>query len=217
MTSLILATQNPKKGKELAELSQGRFLVRTLKDVGLEQLEIVEDADTFKGNAKKKVDAVFAALPEGIRRETFAILADDSGIVVDALDGDPGVRSARFAEDKGVGKGDDDNNKLLMLLLEPVPDERRTARFASAVCAMILSTREVLEAFGTVEGKIGRAFRGSGGFGYDPLFLPDEAPGKTMAELTSDEKHAISHRGRAMRILLTQLERRLVFARARPR
>jgi XTP/dITP diphosphohydrolase len=213
--TLVLATQNAKKGKELAELVHGKYLVRTLADVGLASLAIDESADSFPGNARIKVDAVLAALPEGVRRETFAVLGDDSGLAVDMLDGKPGVRSARFAFDHGTGAGDDANNALLLLLLEAVPVEMRTARFVSAVCAVLVETRAHLDAFGTVEGRIARDLVGSGGFGYDPLFLPDEAPGRRMAELSSDEKHAISHRGRAMRALLAKLDTPNVFARVR--
>ncbi len=253
---LVLATQNAKKRRELEDLvAGGPWLVRTLDDVGLGGLAIEETGATFAENARIKADAVLAALPEGERRETFAVVADDSGIIVDALspparrdapelpgapagsrhdgpDAKPGVRSARFAADHGVEMlgptVDDANNALLLLLLEAVPDEMRGARFASAVCAVVVQTGEHLEAFGTVEGRIARDLEGDGGFGYDPLFLPDEAPGRRMAELTPDGKHAISHRGRAMRALLAQLTGRaeasrgpaaeaFVFKRARPR
>lgn len=202
---VVLATQNAKKGKELAELAAGRFLVRTLKDVGLADIAIHETGETFQENARIKAETVLAALPEALRRETFAVIADDSGILVDALKGKPGVRSARFAADAGTGEGDEANNTLLLLLLEAVP-EPRTARFASAVCALVVDTGEVVEAWGTVEGAIARDLLGSGGFGYDPLFLPTDVPGKRMAELSAADKHAISHRGRAMRALLARLE-----------
>jgi XTP/dITP diphosphohydrolase len=205
MKVLLLATGNAKKGKELAELASGRFEVKTLKDVGLDALEIVEDADTFAGNARKKVDAVSAELTPAQRAELHALLADDSGIVVDAIDGKPGVRSARFAADHGTGDGDAANNALLLTLLEAVPHERRTARFASHVHALVLASGAREDAFGTVEGHIARELKGEGGFGYDPMFLPVEAPGRSMAELSSNEKHAISHRGRAMRVLLDAL------------
>lgn len=203
---IVLATQNAKKGKELAELAAGRFLVRTLGDVGLADIAIHETGETFQENARIKAETVLAALPEAQRRETFAVIADDSGILVDALKSKPGVRSARFAADHGTGEGDDANNTLLLLLLEAVPDPMRTARFASAVCAVVVATGQVFEAWGTVEGFIARDLLGSGGFGYDPLFLPRDVPGKRMAELSAAEKHAISHRGRAMRDLLARLE-----------
>src|SRR5688572_15544566 len=127
MRSLVVATQNPKKARELAELSRGRFAVRHLADVGLGALEVAETESTFAGNARLKAQAVFEALSEGIKRETFAIVADDSGIVVDALGTRPGVRSARFASDAGTGAGDDDNNALLLVMLDAVPDGMRGA------------------------------------------------------------------------------------------
>jgi XTP/dITP diphosphohydrolase len=198
---LVLATGNAKKGKELRELAAGRFDVATLADVGLAGLDIVEDGLTFAANAQIKCDAVWAALPP--RDDVFAVLADDSGLIVDALDGKPGVRSARFAIDHGTGAGDAANNALLLLLLAPVPDERRTARFAAAIHARTKDGR-VVTSYGTVEGRIARDERGAGGFGYDPLFVPlAVADGRRMSELSADEKHAISHRGKAMRDVLT--------------
>lgn len=202
---VVLATQNAKKGKELAELASGRFLVRTLKDLGLHDLVIHETGATFAENARIKAEAVLAALSPAQRAETFAVIADDSGIIVDALEGKPGVRSARFAADHGTGEGDDANNALLLLLLAPVPDVMRTGRFACALCAIVVENGNVLESWGTVEGRIARDLLGAGGFGYDPLFLPVEAPGKRMAELTAEEKHSISHRGRATRALFERL------------
>lgn len=202
MPLLVLATGNAKKGRELKELAAGRFDVATLADVGLAGLAIVEDGDTFAANARIKCDAVWAALPQ--HDDVHAVLADDSGLIVDALDGKPGVRSARFAVDHGTGDGDAANNALLLLLLAPVPWERRTARFACAIHARLRDGR-VLTSFGAVEGRIAYDEIGAGGFGYDPLFCPDEAPGKRMAELSAGEKHAISHRGRAMRDVLAQI------------
>ncbi|HEY4223120.1 MAG TPA: non-canonical purine NTP pyrophosphatase [Myxococcota bacterium] len=206
---LVLATQNKKKRQELEQLTAGRYAVRTLDELGLADLVIDESAATFAGNARIKAEAVLAALSAQQRADTFAVLADDSGISVDALDGKPGVRSARFAADHGVSflgpTADAANNALLLTLLQIVPPAKRTARFASAVCAVVVATGQVLEAFGTVEGSIACDLVGAGGFGYDPLFVPDEAPGKRMAELNSDEKNAISHRGRAMRALFTKL------------
>lgn len=219
MKTLLLATQNAKKGRELAELARDRFLVRTLADVGLAELEIVEDGATFEDNARVKARAVKAALPPHLARETAWVLADDSGLMVDALDGKPGVRSARFAADHGTGVGDEANNELLLLLMAPVPDERRTARFACAVCALASEGDEMREAFGTVEGYIAHDRLGTGGFGYDPLFIPVAHAPLRMAELSAEQKHAISHRGQAMRKVLATLAGpapAAVFARARP-
>lgn len=218
MKTLLLATQNPKKGRELAELARGRFLVRTLAEAGLSGLAIAEHGATFADNARIKAQAVRAALPPGVAKETAWVLADDSGLVVDALDGKPGVRSARFASDHGTGEGDQANNDLLLLMLAPVPDERRSARFACAVCAVGVASEAAHEAFGTVEGNIARDHAGSGGFGYDPLFIPVAHAPLRMAELSSEQKHAISHRGQAMRAALAALDGvqpTSIFARAR--
>lgn len=205
MRALVLATQNAKKRKELEALTEGTFRVLTLDDVGLSDLDIVEDADTFQGNARIKAEAVLAALgARGALGDVAAVLADDSGLCVDALGGAPGVRSARFAKDHDAGEGDEANNALLLARLGDVADEQRAARFVCAICVKLPDGR-VLEAEGAVEGKIARDERGAGGFGYDPLFCPEEAPGKRMAELSPEEKHAISHRGRATREALGKL------------
>lgn len=219
MKTLLLATQNAKKGRELADIARGRFLVRTLADVGLADLDVDEHGTTFAANARIKAEAARAALPPNVASETAWVLADDSGLVVDALDGKPGVRSARFAVDHGTGRGDEANNDLLLLLMAPVPDERRTARFACAVCALAMDGTAAHEAFGTVEGRIARDRAGMGGFGYDPLFIPVAHAPLRMAELSAEQKHAISHRGQAMRTVLAALEAApatSVFARARP-
>jgi XTP/dITP diphosphohydrolase len=204
---LILATGNPKKGRELQELVGDAFDVVTLGAIGLGDLDIVEDADTFAGNAEIKVRAVHDALrARGESLEDVrAIVGDDSGIVVDALDGAPGIRSARFAADHDAGAGDEANNALLFRLLEDTPDAERTARFYCAIAILSPSDGAVDHVDGAVEGRIARTERGSGGFGYDPLFLPDEFPGRHMAELTAAEKHSISHRGKAMRKALALL------------
>jgi XTP/dITP diphosphohydrolase len=166
-------------------------------------LTVDEDAPTFVGNAEKKARAALA-------QSGLPSLADDSGLEVDALDGAPGVLSARFA---GEPSNDGDNNRKLMAALDGVPDARRTARFR---CALVFvdadGTRLVAE--GACEGRIGHAPRGSGGFGYDPLFFVDgDAAGRTMAELAPDEKNRISHRARALDELVRALDER--FSRAR--
>lgn len=146
--------------------------------------DIPEDAPTFEENALHKARVLFAhcGLPT---------LADDSGLEVDALGGAPGVHSKRFTPEATAAT----NNARLLHLLQDVP--ARNARFRCVVAAV----GPAGEAFasGTCEGAIGHAARGTGGFGYDPLFLPDEAPGRTLAELSADEKNRISHRGRAFR------------------
>lgn len=207
--ALVLATQNEKKRRELAELVTGRFVVRTLSEYGLADLEIVEDADTFAGNAQRKADTVYDALARLDRlSDVAAVLADDSGLMVDALGGRPGVRSARFAADHGLEGGDDANNRLLLHQLAEVDAAKRSARFCCAIHIRIDDVRRA-DAWGVVEGRIATDLQGAGGFGYDPLFLPQDYPERRMAELSSDEKHRISHRGKAMRHALEQLDRLL--------
>ncbi len=200
MKRIILATQNAKKGRELAELAAGRFTVQTLADLDVDP-DVVEDQDTFEGNARTKLDQIVDALLAAGHdlEDVRAVIADDSGIVVDALEGAPGVRSARFAADHGAGEGDQANNDLLLRKLDGVPHALRTARYACAICVRLLPEGEHRIAFGTVEGHIATDEQGEGGFGYDPLFVPVDYPDRRMAEITAAQKHAISHRGKAMR------------------
>lgn len=193
MRRLIVATQNPGKAKEIRRLLANEASVETLA----EHLEIVlppEDASTFEGNAVIKAEHV-------MKRLGVPVLADDSGLVVDALDGAPGVRSARYAPGT-----DADRVAKLLDALKDVPEARRTARF---VCAMALAcpgeTPVVRE--GKCEGRITDAPRGSGGFGYDPVFLLED--GRTMAELDPEEKNRISHRGRALAAMLPAIREAL--------
>lgn len=191
---LVLATANPGKLRELRELLADHTILG-LADVGLGDLP--ETSDTFMGNATQK--AVEAA-----RRTGLPCLADDSGLCVDALGGAPGVYSARFA-----GRHGDDaaNRALLLERLRDVADDRRAARFrcvlALADQAGALGSR-VLHAEGECLGAITRAPRGDGGFGYDALFVP-AGESRTMAELPSSVKHALSHRGAALRAMLPTL------------
>jgi XTP/dITP diphosphohydrolase len=188
---LLLATANPGKLRELRAML-GDMAVIGLADVGIDDLP--ETADTFLGNATQK--AVEAARLTGL-----VCLADDSGLCVDALDGAPGVFSARFA-----GRHGDDaaNRALLLERLRDVADDLRTARFrcvlALADAAGALESR-VLHAEGECHGSITRAPRGDGGFGYDALFVPIGET-RTMAELPSSSKHQLSHRGAALRAML---------------
>jgi XTP/dITP diphosphohydrolase len=191
---LLIATSNPGKVREFREMLGGAAgfdfedLSRHPRVVPVE-----ETGSTFLENASLKAT--------GYARQfhTWA-LADDSGLEVDALGGSPGVSSARWAKLHHAGEGDAANNQLLLRQLEAVPDERRTARF---VCVLALADpdgRIILTARDTVEGRILRSPRGSNGFGYDPLFLIDSLD-RTTAELPPDQKHAVSHRGKALRRL----------------
>ncbi|MBF7083125.1 XTP/dITP diphosphatase [Desulfallas sp. Bu1-1] len=183
---LVLATHNEGKVRELQELlaSTGFEVVSLARYPHVP--EVVEDGETFRDNAIKKAREVSAAVGE-------ITLADDSGLEVDYLNGAPGVHSARFA---GEGHDDAANNKKLLRLLEGVSWEKRTARFRCVV-AVATPDGRVATAEGTCEGIISTEPRGENGFGYDPLFFVPEY-GKTFAELNSEEKNAISHRGRAL-------------------
>jgi XTP/dITP diphosphohydrolase len=211
--TIYAATTNQGKLREFSECA-GEQGVEVLALPGIEAMpEPVEDAATFEGNAELKAVA-YSKLAPGL-----LVFADDSGLEVDALGGDPGVRSARFADDLGfeVGQGskDERNNRALLSLLRDLPTsleadggltlDNRGARF---VCALVLARdgEVVLRARGEVEGQILDAPRGTDGFGYDPLFLVPEL-GKTLAETTREEKWAVSHRGNAFRELLRGLEK----------
>lgn len=183
---LILATRNQKKKRELQEIIADLDLEVLSLDEFPDIPEVVEDGETFAENARKK--ALIVAEHSG-----QLALADDSGLEVDAINGQPGVFSARFA---GEPCDDERNNRKLLQLLRNVPDEKRTARFRCVV-AVAAPDGRVATAEGACEGIIGHEPAGKGGFGYDPLFFPNGF-NKTFAELTADVKHSISHRGRAL-------------------
>lgn len=192
----MVASRNRHKLVELEQLLAGVPVeVRALGDYPGSP-EVVEDGDTFRDNAVKKAREAAAFTGEWA-------LADDSGLEVDALGGEPGVRSARFA---GEPTDDARNNAKLLSLLRGVSPGRRTARFRSVV-ALAGPDGELETVEGTVEGRIIEAPRGTGGFGYDPLFLLPDL-GRTMAELSPEEKNAVSHRGRAMAALARRLRAR---------
>ena len=190
-----MATTNPGKVRELRALLEADVEWRSLGDfpgVG----EVVEDGATFAANARKK--AVEYAKATGLWT-----LADDSGLVVDALDGAPGVQSARFSGERPEGEDrsliDHRNMAKVLQLLQGVSRERRTARF---VCCLCLAGPEkvLVETQGTLEGLIAEQPVGTSGFGYDPIFFVAEL-GKTVAQLTAEQKNGISHRGNAIRNL----------------
>ena len=183
---LVLASKNPVKLRELQEIL-GSLGVEVLLEsqVGLD-LEVEETGTTFEENAFLKADTVMKA-------SGLPAIADDSGLVVDALNGAPGVYSARF----GGKESDAARTALLLEKLEGVPAEKRTARFVSAIACRLPDGRTVT-AKGSCEGVVADAPRGQGGFGYDPVFLVPSL-GKTFAELSAEEKNQISHRGAALR------------------
>jgi XTP/dITP diphosphohydrolase len=188
---IVLASNNQGKLRELKDLLPNEVQVKTAGELGIELPE--ETGSTFEENAFLKARAVAAA-------SGLIAVADDSGLEVDALNGAPGVHSARFA---GEPSDDAKNNALLLDKLTVIPEDQRTARFQSVV-AVVAPNGEEFCAQGTIEGRILEAPRGSGGFGYDPLFLI-RGYDQTMAELSLDEKNSISHRARAFRGVIEQL------------
>jgi len=199
MHEILLATGNPDKAREMEEIlsavSTGTALsVRWRRLTEFDDLpEPIEDGATFLANARIKADHY-------ARLTGLWTIADDSGLEVDALGGEPGVLSARYA---GENANYANNNALLVQQLTGVPDEQRTCRFR---CAMVLSDGQTIlaSAEGTAEGRIIDESKGENGFGYDPHFWVDEA-NMTMAEMTPQQKHAISHRGQALRGLREKL------------
>jgi XTP/dITP diphosphohydrolase len=189
----LIATGNPGKAREFREmLGPERFIWHDLSEFSGEK-SIAETGETFLQNACLKASGY-------ARRHHLWTLADDSGLEVDALDGKPGVYSARWAEMNQTGRGDVDNNTTLLRQLEHVADDKRSARFVCVLALSDLDGKIILTARDSVEGTILRSGRGNNGFGYDPLFLITEL-GKTTAELSPEEKHRISHRGKALRRL----------------
>jgi XTP/dITP diphosphohydrolase len=218
VTTLFLATRNAHKAGEIRAILGDQFQLLTLNDFP-DAPKVVEDADTFAGNATKKSTELARWLASAdsrlaIHDSTIFILADDSGLEVDALNGAPGVRSARFAaidSEKTENSSDAENNAKLLRLLKNVPLEKRTARFhcvlaltpvpeiknSSPVCSAdeLESQTELFD--GVCEGKIILKPRGQNGFGYDPLFVPDGFT-QTFAELGKDLKNQSSHRAKAL-------------------
>ena len=196
MTDLLLASNNAKKLAELQRILAP--LVPDLRVLGLADVaaydEPVEDGATFADNALIKARA-------GVAHTGLPTIADDSGLCVDALNGMPGVLSARWS---GTPKSDDRNNRLLLDQLHDVPDERRRAHFACVIAVCTPSGDELVQE-GRMDGRVIRECRGEGGFGYDVLFCADELPDRTTAELTVEQKDSISHRGRALRAVASQV------------
>jgi len=186
----VLATANPDKAREIIEVlsADGDGIEIEPRDPSLPDVD--ETGATLEENARIKAKAISDATGR-------PAIADDTGLEVDALGGEPGVHSARFA---GEGATYADNVEKLLGRLHGIEGAARTARFATVAIARWPDGREVA-ALGTVEGTIATSPRGDGGFGYDPVFVPDECDGRTFAELSPSEKHAVSHRGRAFRTL----------------
>jgi XTP/dITP diphosphohydrolase len=221
---LFFGTKNPGKLRELRRLVAGLPIrVISAEDLDRPVPDVEEDGHTFAENAAKK--AVELARFAGVHA-----LADDSGLCVDALGGEPGVHSARWSDEEpgpepaspvcelpgvaaaelgpvaGRAARDERNNDKLLRSLAGVSDERRGAGYVAVLVVAAPDGGVVATAEGTCRGRIGHARRGTDGFGYDPLFLPDGMGGRTMAELAPEEKDAISHRGEAFRRLRSALE-----------
>jgi XTP/dITP diphosphohydrolase len=217
MTALLIATGNAHKAGEIAVILGEQFLYLTLKNFPAAPV-IPETADTFAGNAALKALGLARWLAEqhaasGLQPPNL-VLADDSGLEVDALDGRPGVHSARFAALDSGHEGnapDADNNLKLLRLLKDVPAEKRTARFRCVLSLLEMDARahtSSLKAFeGTCEGQIAFAPSGRGGFGYDPLFVPSGFD-QSFAGLGEDVKNKLSHRAKALAKLKTYLANR---------
>ena len=185
---IIIATHNKHKLQEMSRiLSPMGYEVVTDTDLGIELSDVEENGETFLDNARIKSEA-------GCKESGYPCIADDSGLCVDALGGAPGVYSARYS---GVHGDDDGNNRKLLAELEGVPTEKRTAHFACAICVSFPDGSEVT-ATGKCEGYIGYEKKGSNGFGYDPLFMVGD---RSLAEMSAEEKDAISHRGNALKEL----------------
>lgn len=197
---LLIASTNPGKIREFREmLRDGDGNKYTDLRAHGNYPVVEETGQTFLANACLKASGY-------ARMSNFWCLADDSGLAVDALQGEPGVFSARWAAMHDAGEGDEANNALLLKQLAPTPQAARAARF---VCSLALAQPDgkiLLTASGAVHGRVLTEPRGQNGFGYDPLFFID-ALGKTTAELSPDEKHNISHRGQALRRMAAHLER----------
>ena len=188
---LIIASNNAHKVGEIKKILSSEFeQILSLKEAGINH-ETVEDGRTFMENALKKAREI-------AELSGSAALADDSGICVNALGGEPGIYSARFAGEHG---DDEANNRLLLERLSDKDD--RSAHYTAAVALVYPGGREVI-AEGYMHGKIIHAPRGTGGFGYDPLFVA-EGEERTVAEMSAEEKNAISHRANALRLLLDKL------------
>lgn len=202
MRKIIFATGNRGKMREVRKILANLKIegeeteILSMKEAGID-IEITEDGASFEENAVIKAKAVSEVVPGAI------VLADDSGLQIDYLNGEPGIYSARYlGEDTSYHV----KNANLLARLEGVAEEKRTARFVCAIAAAMPDGR-VDTATGIIEGRIGYEEKGEGGFGYDPIFYVPEF-GKTTAELSEDEKNAVSHRGKALRAIRERLEER---------
>ena len=190
MKRLCFATNNRHKVAEVSQMLEGKFELLTLQDIGCHE-ELAEDQETLEGNSRQKAEYVW-------QHYQVSCFADDTGLEVEALGGAPGVYSARYA---GPQRSDSDN--ILLLLQNLVPHHNRRARFRTCITLILDGQQHQFE--GIVEGAISEKWQGNKGFGYDPVFVPDGHT-RTFAEMSAEEKNAISHRGRAVRRLVAFLK-----------
>ena len=203
MVEIIFATGNEGKMREIrAILADVEAKILSMKEAGL-CLDVEEDGESFAENALIKARAVADALAAADRFHDCIVLADDSGLEIDCLHGEPGIHSARYL---GEETSFDVKSRDLLRRMEQVPDEERSARFVCAIAA-VFADGETVTTRGTIEGRIGYDLKGDNGFGYDPIFYLPEYE-RTAAELTDDEKNQISHRSRALACMKDELKKR---------
>lgn len=193
---IVFATGNKDKMREIRQILGGLDAeILSMKEAGVD-VDVEENGSTFSENARIKADAIFNILKEKEPEEAgnTVVLADDSGLEVDYLGGEPGIYSARYL---GKDTPYSEKNQIIIDRLANAKDEERSARFVCAIAACLPGGKS-LNTVGKMEGRIGYEIAGSNGFGYDPIFFLPEY-GKTSAELSGDEKNAISHRGKALR------------------
>ena len=197
MTRIIFATKNKGKIKEInAIMSDMNVEVVSMEEAGID-IDVVEDGDTFEKNAIKKAEEI-------MKVSGLITMADDSGLEIDYLNGEPGVYSARYmGEDTPYSI----KNSKIIERLDGVPEEKRTARFVSVI-ATAIPNKGTITTRGTVEGIIGKEIKGENGFGYDPIFFVPEF-NMTTAEMTAEMKNSISHRGKALRLMKDRLKEEL--------
>jgi XTP/dITP diphosphohydrolase len=195
---IVFATGNKDKMREIREILGGLDAeILSMKEAGV-FADVVEDGSSFAENARIKADAIYAMLAEKDPEaaESTVVLADDSGLEVDYLNGEPGIYSARYL---GKDTPYTEKNRIIIERLADAKDEERSARFVCAIAAALPKGKK-LDTVGKMEGRIGYEIAGENGFGYDPIFFLPEY-GKTSAEISPEEKNAISHRGKALRAM----------------
>ncbi len=197
MTEIIFATGNAGKAREVAMMFADMDVhVQTLKEAGID-VEVIEDGKTFMENAIIKATTI-------AKHTDKIVLADDSGLVIDYLNGEPGIYSARYM---GEDTSYDIKNHNLLERMEGVPEKERSARFVCAMAA-VMPDGEIVKTEGVMEGIIGYQLAGENGFGYDPIFYLPEF-GASSAEISPEQKNAVSHRGKALRMMQEELQKRI--------